>query len=146
MCWKVKTFNELTNSQLYAILQERVNIFVVEQNCPYPEIDGHDHIAYHLFKELDGEIVAYSRLFPKNTIYTEASIGRIIVKKAYRGKEYGKELLEKSIHFLNSELDEPTIKIQAQHYLLDFYRSFGFEQISEVYLEDGIPHIDMIRK
>lgn len=146
MTWKVKKFNELTINELYTILKERVNIFVVEQNCPYPEIDDQDQHAYHLYKEVDGEIVAYSRIFPKNIIYAEASIGRIIVNKEYRGKEYGKELLEKSIQFLETELNEEVIKIHAQHYLFDFYQSFGFEPVTEVYLEDNIPHVDMIRK
>jgi len=145
MTWYIKRFDELTSLEMYRILQERTAIFVVEQNCPYQEVDGKDLASYHLYKEENGEIVAYSRLLPAGIAYTEASIGRVIVKREYRGKGLAQELFRKSIEFIQYELKEDKIKIQAQHYLEKFYNSYGFEPISDVYLEDDIPHIDMMR-
>ncbi|RPJ95209.1 GNAT family N-acetyltransferase [Rummeliibacillus sp. TYF005] len=144
MSWKLKKFDELTNSELYNILKERTVIFVVEQNCPYLEVDGKDPFSYHLFKEVDGEIVAYLRILPPGVSYTESSIGRVIVKKEYRGQGIAKELLKRGLDFIQNELKETTVKIQAQEYLRKFYGSFGFQAISETYLEDNIPHIDMV--
>ncbi|WP_096200622.1 GNAT family N-acetyltransferase [Bacillus sp. FJAT-45350] len=143
MEWKLIKFEELTTKELYAIMKERVSIFVVEQQCPYHELDDYDQAAYHLFKENEGEIIAYARVLRHNIIYKEATIGRIIVKKEFRGSGLGRELLERAIEFLETELDEKVIKIQAQSYLKEFYSSFGFEPISEIYLEDKIPHLDM---
>lgn len=143
MKWQLKTFDELTKIQLYNIIKERINIFVVEQNCPYYELDDLDIDSYHLFDEEDGEIIAYCRVVPKDLRYKETSIGRVIVKQAYRGKGIASQLLSKAIEFINEELAEKEIKIQAQAHLQQFYGSFGFQPISEVYLEDGIPHVDM---
>ncbi|MDQ0253986.1 ElaA protein [Evansella vedderi] len=145
MDWKIKRYEELSNDELYNIIKERINIFVVEQDCPYPELDGKDNLAFHLFKENDnGEVIAYARIFHNGLYYDEASFGRVIVKEAYRREGLGRELLERAITFLHGELKETTIKIQAQDYLREFYGSFGFEPISEVYLEDNIPHVDML--
>lgn len=144
MGWKIKTFEQLTKEELYTILRERLEIFVVEQNCPYSEIDGHDQQALHMFKEIDGEIAAYSRIFASGDYYEEASIGRIIVKKEYRKLGLGKELLNQALQFLRDELKEEKVKIQAQNYLREFYASFGFEPISDVYILDYIPHLDML--
>ena len=144
MNFKLKTFNELTNTELYNILQERTNVFVVEQKCPYPEVDGKDVQSYHLYKEQDGEIVAYLRILPPGVSYAELSIGRVLVKKEYRGQRLAHELMARALQFIEDELNETTVKIQAQDYLRNFYSSFGFEAISEVYLDDGIPHVDML--
>lgn len=119
---------------------------MVEQDCPYPELDDHDRNAYHLFKTVNDEIAAYSRLLPQGTVYEEASIGRVLVNKEFRKQGLGRELLERSMDFLQEELGENKIKLQAQEYLRDLYASFGFKPVSEVYLEDGIPHVDMIYK
>ncbi|MFA9558586.1 GNAT family N-acetyltransferase [Evansella sp. AB-rgal1] len=146
MGWNIKTFEQLSNQELYNILKERVNIFVVEQECPYPEIDSKDQLAYHLFKEEDGDVLAYARIFKGGDYYEEASIGRVIVIKEARATGLGRELLQEAINFLHNELEETSIKIQAQDYLRKFYGSFGFVPISEVYLEDGIPHLDMLYK
>ncbi|MFN7250192.1 MAG: GNAT family N-acetyltransferase [Anaerobacillus sp.] len=145
MSWQLKTFAELTNDQLYTLLKERINIFVVEQNCPYPELDDLDQNSYHLFFEKEGEVMAYCRILPKGLKYDEVSVGRVIVKEAYRRKGIASELMKRAIEFVQSELNETEIKIQAQDHLRQFYRSFGFKPISETYLEDGIPHVDMIR-
>ena len=144
MSWHLKKFGELTNSELYNILKERTLVFVVEQNCPYLEVDGKDPLSYHLFKEDNGVIVAYLRILPAGVSYQESSIGRVFVKKEYRGQGIAYELVKKGLHFIHNELKETTVKIQAQEYLRTFYRSFGFQAISETYLEDNIPHIDML--
>jgi|SRR5690554_3647286 len=144
MGWHLKTFQELTTEELYKILKERVEIFVVEQNCPYSEIDNNDQKAFHLYKEEGGEIIAYSRIFASGDYYKEASIGRVIVKEKYRKAGLGKELMKESLKFLRKELREKAVKIQAQDYLRKFYGSFGFELISEVYMMDNLPHVDML--
>ncbi|WP_078592454.1 GNAT family N-acetyltransferase [Evansella clarkii] len=146
MDWKLKKFEDFTADELYRILKQRVDVFVVEQDCPYPELDDHDRNAYHLFKTVNDEIAAYSRLLPQGTVYEEASIGRVLVNKEFRKQGLGRELLERSMDFLQEELGENKIKLQAQEYLRDLYASFGFKPVSEVYLEDGIPHVDMIYK
>ncbi|WP_078379935.1 GNAT family N-acetyltransferase [Sutcliffiella halmapala] len=144
MSWKLKKFNDLTNIELYTLLQERTSVFVVEQNCPYLEVDGKDPQSYHLFKEEDGEIVAYLRILPAGVSYQEASIGRVFVKREFRGQGIAEELLRKGLDFIQNELKENTVKIQAQDYLRKFYGSFGFRAISDTYLEDNIPHVDML--
>ena len=144
MEWKLKTFQELTPKELYLILQARVDIFVVEQECAYPEIDGKDDASHHLFLENDGHIAAYLRILQKGTIYEELSLGRVIVRKEYRRNGLGNELITRALEFVRRDLGERVVKIQAQEYLRSFYGSFGFKAISQVYLEDGIPHIDMI--
>lgn len=144
MEWKLKSYEELSKRELHDIFKERVQVFVVEQNCPYPEVDGDDDQAEHLWLEDDGEIVAYCRLFPSGIKYKEASIGRIFVKKSRRGEGHAQLLLDKALHTILQAWGEPAIKIQAQHYLNDFYTSLGFTNISQVYLEDGIPHVDML--
>ncbi|OIJ15633.1 GNAT family N-acetyltransferase [Anaerobacillus arseniciselenatis] len=144
MSWQLKTFEELTNEQLYNIIKERLNIFVVEQDCPYPELDDIDQHCFHLFTEEEGEIKAYCRILEAGLKYEEASIGRVIVKEKYRRNGLATELLNNAIDFTKNGLNETKIKIQAQDYLKEFYGSFGFQPVSEVYLEDGIPHVDMI--
>ncbi|MER1958917.1 MAG: GNAT family N-acetyltransferase [Solibacillus sp.] len=144
MNFTLKTFDQLTNTELYNILQERTNVFIVEQNCPYPEVDGKDGQSYHLYKEENGEIVAYLRILPPGVSYAELSIGRVLVKKEYRGQGLAHSLMAQALQFISDELNETTVKIQAQDYLRNFYSSFGFEAISEVYLDDGIPHVDML--
>ena len=146
MQFTLKTFEQLSNVELYNILKERTNVFVVEQNCPYPEVDGKDVHSYHLFKEEKGEIIAYLRILPPGVSYEELSIGRVLVKKAYRGQQLAQQLMATALQFIEEELHETTVKIQAQNYLRKFYGSFGFEPISETYLEDNIPHVDMLLK
>ncbi|MGD6967427.1 GNAT family N-acetyltransferase [Rossellomorea vietnamensis] len=144
MSWNLKKFDELTNSELYNLLKERTLVFVVEQNCPYLEVDGKDPFSYHLFKEEDGEIIAYLRILPAGVSYQEVSIGRVFVKKEFRGQGLAEELIKKGLEFIQKELNETRVKIQAQDYLRKFYGSFGFQAISETYLEDNIPHVDML--
>ncbi|MEC2071569.1 GNAT family N-acetyltransferase [Alkalihalophilus marmarensis] len=146
MEWMLKTFNELTINELYELIQLRIDVFVVEQNCPYKELDNKDQTALHLLGYENGRLIAYSRLFkPGDSYGEEASIGRVIVRRDARSFGYGKELLMQSITRLEQLAEGANIKIQAQEYLHRFYQSFGFQSISEVYDEDGIPHVDMIR-
>ncbi len=142
----MKSFEELTTNELFAILKERVNIFVVEQNCPYPEIDDHDKIAHHLFKEEHGEIIAYARILPQEATYREVAIGRVIVTKKQRGYGVGHELMERAMDFILNDMEESIVKLSSQDYIKHFYESFGFKPVSNVYLDDGIPHVDMLYK
>ncbi|MFS0675014.1 GNAT family N-acetyltransferase [Ornithinibacillus sp. 179-J 7C1 HS] len=145
MEWHLKSFQELTNNELYEILKARTDIFVVEQDCPYPELDNCDQESLHYFLTVDGELAAYIRLLPKGLKYEDyVAIGRVMVVKKYRSYGYARQIMEKGIHYIHEEWKENKIKIQAQVYLRNFYGSFGFEQISNEYLEDGIPHIDMV--
>lgn len=142
--WYIKAFHELSTKELYAILQVRTDVFVVEQNCPYLEVDGKDLHSFHLYKEVNGHIMAYLRILPPGVSYEQSSIGRVLVAKTHRRQGLGYELVQKGIDFIHYELHEHEIKIQAQHYLRAFYASFGFQAVSDVYLEDDIPHLDMI--
>lgn len=144
MNWIVKKYDELTIDELYNILKARFSVFVLEQHCFYPEIDDKDQTAYHFFQEQNGMIIAYLRILPRGTSFKELAFGRVMVKKEYRGKGIAKELIASAIDFIQKELNETTIQIQAQVYLREFYNSFGFEPVSAIYLEDDIPHIDMV--
>ncbi|MDM1408380.1 GNAT family N-acetyltransferase [Myroides sp. DF42-4-2] len=144
--WHTKAFEELTLDELYDIMQLRTNIFVVEQNCPYPELDGKDKNCLHVFATQHGKVIAYARIVPPGLSYKEISIGRVVVDQAHRKDGLGKILLALTIEKIEEEFDQQPIQIGAQTYLKKFYSSFGFETVSAEYLEDGIPHVDMIRK
>ncbi|SHG08677.1 GNAT family N-acetyltransferase [Ornithinibacillus halophilus] len=147
MEWNIKKFTDLSNKEMYELLKARVDVFVVEQNCPYPELDNLDQQSIHYFLKVDGEIAANVRLLPKGLKYEEAaSIGRVLVVEKFRGNGFAHEIMKRAIRFIEDEWNEECIKIQAQEYLNDFYGSHGFDRISDTYLEDGIPHIDMLRK
>lgn len=144
MNWHLKAFDELSNLELYHILKARTNIFVVEQNCPYSEVDGRDPACHHLYLEDNGEIVAYLRILPPGVVYPEASVGRFIVDPKLRGTGLGRELFGRGLAIVREQLRETRVKIHAQAYLQDFYASFGFKPVSDIYLEDGIQHIEML--
>lgn len=141
--WKIKRFNELSLGELYSILQLRSEVFVVEQNCVYQDIDGKDEKAIHLLGEIDGLLVAYARLFRPNDYFEQASIGRVIVKPSHRAFKLGHQLMKEAITAVNEQFGTENITISAQLYLKKFYESHGFTQTSEMYLEDDIPHIEM---
>lgn len=143
--WKIRRFETLTTVELYNILQLRSEVFVVEQNCIYQDIDCKDQKALHLIGDDNGQIVAYARLFKRNDYFEEASIGRVVVKPTYREKKIGHILMREAIYFMKHQLGETKITISAQLYLKGFYESHGFIQTSEMYLEDDIPHIEMKR-
>ncbi len=146
LTWHIKTFDQLTTHELYDILQERTRVFVVEQECAYLEVDGKDQASYHLFKVENAQIIAYIRLMPKGVSYQEASFGRVLVHSDYRKTGMGRELVQKGLAFLKDQMGEEVVKIQAQSHLQNFYESFGFYAISNVYDDDGIPHVDMIKE
>jgi ElaA protein len=117
---------------------------MLEQNCLYPECDNKDLYADHLFATLDDKVIAYARLLPPTVSYEEASIGRVIVSNEYRGKKLGYDLMKHAIEELSSKFTESNIKISAQAHLQNFYEQIGFQKVSEEYLEDNIPHIEML--
>ncbi|WP_077624131.1 GNAT family N-acetyltransferase [Sediminibacillus massiliensis] len=144
MEWILKTYQELTKQELYNLIKTRIDVFVVEQSCPYHELDNYDQVSEHLMLKKDSQVIAYARLLPSNTVYALPSIGRVLVHKDFRNRGYAKELLKRSISTITEGWGEPRIKIQGQEYLRSFYGSFGFRKVSSVYLDDGIPHVDMV--
>jgi ElaA protein len=144
--WTVKKFEELSVHELYAILRLRSEIFVVEQNCVFQDMDNKDQFSYHLMGWENNALTAYTRLIPPGKVYDLASIGRVVTSQAARGSGVGKQLMEKSIEEAEKLFGKLPIKIGAQLYLREFYNSFGFKQSSDIYDEDGIDHIEMIRQ
>ena len=142
----VKNFDELTVYELYELLQLRSEIFVVEQDCVYQDLDSKDDKALHIIGKKDGKIVAYTRCFKSGIYFEEASIGRVVVDAEYRKYGYGHDIMKASVNVIESHYNTSTIKLSGQTYLTKFYESHGFKQIGEGYLEDGIPHIAMIKK
>ena len=141
----IKKFNELSLNELYQILQLRSEVFVVEQDCVYQDIDGKDDKALHIIGEVNGEIVAYTRSFDKGFYFEEAAIGRVVVKDNQRKYGYGHQIMKASIEAIKDHFGTENIKLSAQQYLIKFYESHGFTSIGEGYLEDGIPHIAMVK-
>ena len=140
----IKTFNELSPQEIYSILQLRSEVFVVEQNCVYQDIDDKDQYALHLLLKKDDYLIGYSRIFKAGDYFKEASIGRVLVKKQDRNNRHGSLLMELSIKAIKDYFKENIIKISAQTYLKKFYNELGFDSIGDEYLEDGIPHIAML--
>ena len=137
----IKKFSELSTEEIYNILKLRSEVFVVEQNCVYQDIDEKDKKATHLFLEKNNEIIAYTRIFKKGDYYEEnPSIGRVVVSKKERGKNLGKEIMLNSIEFIKKESEGRKIELSAQKYLDKFYRDLDFYSEGEDYLEDGTPH------
>ena len=143
MDWNIRKFEDLNNKELYDILRLRNQVFIVEQNCPYEDCDNRDKDAYHLFLENNEEIIAYLRILKRGVSYEEVSIGRVVVDKKYRRKDIARNMMVKAIDFIERSLKEREIRISAQAYLVNFYKSIGFKEVSEPYLEDNIPHIEM---
>ncbi len=141
---EVKTFSELTLQELYSILQLRSEVFVVEQNCVYQDIDGKDEKALHVLGIKNNNIIAYTRLFKPGDYFEYASIGRVVVAKNKRNFKYGYDIMKVSMEAIKTRFKAHTIKISAQAYLKTFYNNCGFKEIGEAYLEDGIPHIAML--
>jgi ElaA protein len=143
MRWVLKKFQELTPDELYALLRLRAEVFVIEQTCAFQDLDNKDQPSYHLLGYLQDELVAYTRLVPPGISYTAASIGRVVTSPAHRKKGFGKLLMQESIKVCDQLFGKNTIMIGAQCYLIEFYSSLGFVPSGEVYLEDGIEHIEM---
>lgn len=142
----IKTFSELTTQELYGILKLRSEVFVVEQDCVYQDVDDKDQKALHLMLILVDEIVGYTRIFAAGDYFEKASIGRVVVQEKHRDKEYGHLLMKESITVIKNQLNTSEIVVSAQTYLQKFYESHGFLKVGATYLEDGIPHIKMIRQ
>jgi len=141
---QIKKFSELSSDLLYKIIEARIDVFVVEQNCPYKECDNKDQDSFHLFYLDQGQIAAYLRIIPAEISYQEPSIGRVLVKKEYRRKGLGLKMTREALAFIREEFGSNTVRISAQEYILDLYQSLGFKVVSEKYLEDGIPHYEML--
>jgi ElaA protein len=145
--WKVKHFKELSTWELYSIMQLRLAVFSVEQNCPYQDADDKDQAAFHVTGfDAKGKLAAYARVLPAGISYPEVSIGRVVTSKAVRSTGAGKELMKRSLEFIQKEFGNVPVRIGAQCYLKKFYGDFGFVPEGEEYLEDNIPHVIMLRK
>lgn len=142
----VKTFSQLSNRELYQILQLRSEVFVVEQDCVYQDLDGKDEKALHVFGLKDGNVIAYARVFAPGDYFENVSIGRVVVPKNMRKYGFGKVIMEASLKEVQKRFPEATIELSAQTYLIKFYTDLGFGTQGEGYLEDGIPHIRMMKR
>jgi len=140
-----KTFNELSTSELYDLLQLRSAVFVVEQDCVYQDLDGKDKKALHILGKKNSKVVAYTRVFKPGDYFKEASIGRVVVADDERQHKYGYDIMKASIKAIANSYDTNTIKLSAQTYLKKFYNNLGFIEQGEGYLEDNIPHIAMLK-
>lgn len=141
----VKAFDELNTTELYDLLQLRTEIFVVEQDCVYQDLDGKDQKALHIIGTKDGKTVAYTRVFKAGDYLAQASIGRVVVAAGERQYGYGREIMNASIKAVEEQFHETSIALSAQTYLKRFYNSLGFIEKGGEYLEDGIPHIMMVK-
>lgn len=144
--YQLKTFDELSLRDLYKILKLRQEVFVVEQDCPYLDCDDLDYEAFHVLGMSDfGDLVSYSRLLPPDVAYEgSASIGRVLTHADSRQLGLGKDLMKVAKVYCQLLFEDIDIRISAQCYLIEFYKHFGFQTVGETYLEDGIPHIEMV--
>ena len=146
--WQDLHNSELNVSQLYALLQLRCAVFIVEQNCPYQDIDGDDLVGEnrHILGWQNGELVAYARILKSDDDLEPVVVGRVIVSKAWRGEKVGQQLMNKTLESCARYWPGKPIYLGAQAHLQNFYHSFGFTPVTEIYEEDGIPHIGMARE
>jgi len=150
--WQAKHFNELSLNELYDLLKLRIDVFVVEQTCYYPDLDGESNQldrhpeTLHLLGYQDDNLVAYLRILAKGQSYDDyISIGRVAIAKQARGSGLGHELMLEALNLCQQSFSNQAIKISAQEHLIEFYQQHGFEQVSQMYLEDNIPHVAMIK-
>lgn len=141
----IKTFDELSNKELYEIIRARTEVFVVEQNCPYQELDNLDSLCCHVYFKENGVISAYLRIVPPGVRFREVSLGRIFTASSFRGKGLGLKIVEKGIKSAEKIYGKCPIRIAAQTYARGFYEQLGFVKASDEFDEDGIVHIEMIR-
>ena len=144
--WEVKTFQQLTVDELFDGLKLRVDVFVVEQQCAYPDLDEYDRHpeTRHLSGRNEvGQLIAYARLLPTGLRYPEVNVGRFVVKADSRKQGIGHQLLQTALQEVSRCWPKTSMKISAQDYLQAFYAQYGFIRVSEVFLEDGIPHVEM---
>ena len=142
---QVKSFQELSLEEFHDIIALRIQIFIIEQNCPYQEVDGKDKLAHHLFfkNEMD-EIIAVTRILPQGISYEEVAIGRVVVHEDYRGTGLGNQLMADSMNFVRDKYGEVPVRLSAQKHLENYYGNHGFKSTGKEYLEDGIPHLEML--
>lgn len=143
---RVKTFKELTNNELYSLLALRAEVFVVEQDCAYQDPDGKDMKALHVLGKDKTKLVAYARIFGPGDYFTEASIGRIVVAAKYRSDGLGRKIVIAAEQAIREKFETDIIKLSAQSYLKKFYSELGYRVTGDEYLEDGIPHLAMVRE
>jgi ElaA protein len=146
--WQIKHYNELTVDEFHDLIQLRIEVFVIEQNCPYQELDGKDKDSFHVIgRSHNGEICATSRILPQGISYpNDVSIGRVVVSSNNRGTSLGHELTRQCLKFIEAHFGHVSIRISAQAHLTRFYQSHGFVETGKSYLEDGIPHVEMLNK
>jgi ElaA protein len=144
--WRFKSFDQLVVSELHKTYQLRQEVFVVEQKCPYQDADDKDVNSYHLMGYLKGDLVAYLRIVPPGVSYNEVSIGRVVVSKSYRRNRLGVQLMRQGLVCVEHLYGKVPIRISAQEYLKSFYESLQYEYTGKSYLEDNIPHIEMLYK
>ncbi|MGB1248052.1 MAG: GNAT family N-acetyltransferase [Chitinophagales bacterium] len=144
--WRVKKFEELTRLELYDMMNLRQVVFVVEQDCPYIDADYKDLKSWHIMGYIDGKLKLYTRLVFPSISYKEPSIGRVVSCPSIRRQGYGVPLMQKSVEIHDEKYPNQGCRISAQTYLIPYYSTFGFEVCSEEYLEDNLPHHEMIRK
>ncbi len=142
---QVKSFQELSLEEFHDIIALRIQIFIIEQDCPYQEVDGKDKIAYHLFfKNKKNEVIAVTRILPQGISYDEVAIGRVVVHENYRGTGLGNQLMSDSMKFVKEKFGDVPVRLSAQKHLEKYYGNHGFESTGKEYLEDGIPHVEML--
>ena len=143
----VKKYSDLDLDDFHDIIALRIKIFVIEQDCPYQDLDGNDKLAFHLyFKDTENQIVAATRVLPQNIAYNEVSIGRVVVDENYRGTGLGHELMKQSMVFVERQFGVTDVRLSAQKHLENYYGKHGFTSTGKEYLEDGIPHVEMLFK
>ena len=142
---EVKHFNDLSLSEFHDLIALRIQIFVIEQDCPYQEVDGKDKIAFHLFfKNEKDEMIATTRILPQGISYEEVAIGRVVVHEDHRGTGLGNQLMADSMSFVEKQFVKVSVRLSAQKHLENYYGKHGFKSTGKEYLEDGIPHIEML--
>ena len=143
--WHFKKFENLTTTELYKIIQLRIEVFVIEQNAPYQDCDGRDFRSLHVYGTIGEDLVAYARGIPAGGTYDEPCLGRVVTAPTYRGKKYGAHVVYLTLESMKTQFKTTNCRISAQLYLQNFYENYGFERVSDVYLEDGLPHVEMVR-
>ncbi len=143
--WQFKIFTDLSLNELYDIIQLRSKVFVVEQNCAYQDLDGKDKKCYHLLcRDGKGDLVGTMRILPKGLAYSEVAVGRVVLEESVRGKENGHEMMKEAMKFILAEFGDVDVKLSGQKHLETFYNKHDFKSTGNEYLEDGIPHVEMM--
>lgn len=143
--WRIKHYNELSVNEFHDLIQLRIDVFVVEQDCPYSDLDGKDKKSYHVIcRDGKGEIAATARILPAGVSYpNDVAIGRVVVAPNHRKISLGHKLMQESLHFIKEEFGDVSMRISAQKHLENYYQQHGFTSSGKEYLEDGIPHVEM---